>query len=82
MYYDNTVTINGQDIVVEPATQQEAKKWLDFILSVDKRVNSAADSLLKIVNEEAAAYFNGQKSVEDVTKSIQSRMSIYVSENG
>ncbi len=37
---------------------------------------------LKIVNEEAAAYFNGQKSVEDVTKIIQSRMSIYVSENG
>ena len=82
MHYDNTVTINGQDIVVEPATQKEAKKWLDFILSVDKRVNGTADVLLKIVNEEAAAYFNGQKSVEDVTKIIQSRMSIYVSENG
>lgn len=82
VHYDNTVTINGQDIVVEPATQKEAKKWLDFILSVDKRVNGTADVLLKIVNEEAAAYFNGQKSVEDVTKIIQSRMSIYVSENG
>lgn len=82
MYYDNTVIINGQDIVVEPATQQEMKKWLDFILSVDKRANSAAENLLKIVNEEAAAYFDGQKSVEDVTKIIQSRMSIYISENG
>ena len=82
VYYDNTVIINGQDIVVEPATQQEMKKWLDFILSVDKRANSEAESLLKIVNEEAAAYFDGQKSVEDVTKIIQSRMSIYISENG
>ena len=81
VYYDNTVTINGQEIVVEPATQQEAKKWLDFILSVDKKVNSAAEHLLKIVNEEAASYFNGQKSVEDVTKIIQSRMGIYISEN-
>lgn len=81
VYYDNTAMINGQEIVVEPATEQEAKKWVDFIFSVDKRVSNAADNLLKIVNEEAAAYFDGQKTVEDVTKIIQSRMSIYISEN-
>lgn len=82
VYYDNTVIISGEEIVVEPATQEEAESWLDFILSVDKRVSSAADELLKIVNEEAGAYFSGQKSVEEVTKIIQSRMSIYISENG
>lgn len=81
VYYDNTVTVNGQEVVVEPATQQEMTRWLDFILSVDKRVNSATDKLVNIVNEEAAAYFNGQKSVEEVTGIIQSRMSIYISEN-
>lgn len=48
---------------------------------MDKRADSAADNLLKIVKEEAAAYFNGQKSVEDVAIIIQSRMSIYISEN-
>lgn len=81
VYYDNIITINGEDIIVEPATQQEAERWRDFILSVDKRVSGAADNLVAIVNEEAAAYFKGQKSVEDVTKIIQSRMSIYISEN-
>ena len=81
MYYDDIVIISGEEIVVEPATQEEAKDWLDFILSVDKRVSSAADTLQKIVDEEAAAYFNGQKSVEEVTKIVQSRMSIYISES-
>ncbi|MDE6015803.1 MAG: extracellular solute-binding protein [Acetatifactor sp.] len=81
VYYDNTISVNGEEIVLEPATQEEAKRWVDFILSVDKRVSGAADSLQNIVNEEAAAYFNGQKSVEEVTKIIQSRMSIYISEN-
>lgn len=81
VYYDNIIIVNGQEIVVEPATQEEVKKWLDFILSVDKRVNNAADNLLKIVNEEAAFYFNDQKPVEDVAKIIQARMSIYVGEN-
>lgn len=81
VYYDNIIIVNGQEIVVEPATQEEVKKWLDFILSVDKRVNNAADNLLKIVNEEAAFYFNDQKTMEDVAKIIQSRMSIYIGEN-
>ena len=81
VYYDNTVWVSGEEVVLEPATKEEAKKWLDFILSVDKRVSSTSDSLLKIVNEEAAAYFNDQKSVEEVTKIIQSRMSIYIGEN-
>lgn len=34
-----------------------------------------------IISEEAEYYFNGQKSVEDVAKTIQNRAGIYVSEN-
>ena len=34
-----------------------------------------------IITEEAAAFFNGQKSAEDVSKIIQSRVTIYVKEN-
>ena len=37
--------------------------------------------LVKIINEEADAYFTGQKSAADVAQIIQSRVSIYVSEN-
>lgn len=34
-----------------------------------------------IISEEAEYYFNGQKSVEDVARTIQNRTRIYVSEN-
>lgn len=34
-----------------------------------------------IISEEAEYYFNGQKSVEDVAKTIQNRAGIYISEN-
>ena len=39
------------------------------------------EEILNIITEEAAAYFGNQKSVDDVAKIIQSRISIYVNEN-
>lgn len=63
-------------------TQEE----VDIILDLIDRArpisnNSGNDEILKIINEEAAAYFQGQKSVDEVTNIIQSRINIYVSEN-
>ena len=37
-------------------------------------------SVFTIIQEEAAAYFAGQKSAEDTAAQIQSRMNIYVNE--
>ena len=39
------------------------------------------DNIINIISEEAAAYFDGQKTVEQVTEVIQSRISLYVMEN-
>ena len=39
------------------------------------------EKLMEIVNEEATAYFNGDKSVDDVCKVIQNRATTYVNEN-
>ena len=47
--------------------------------SYDKEPESG-DDITNIINEEAAAYFSGQKSAEDVAKIIQSRMQVYLSE--
>ncbi len=38
------------------------------------------EQIIGIIQEEAAYYFNGDKSAEDTARAIQSRMSIYVSE--
>ena len=52
------------------------------LMNVAKPVSYNGNSeVLKIINEEAAAYFSGQKSVDEVASIIQSRIKIYVSEN-
>ena len=38
------------------------------------------ESIMKVINEEVQAYFEGQKSVDDIAKMIQSRVKIYVNE--
>ena len=81
VYYDNIVMINNEEVTIEPATKEEADRWMNFILSVDKKADNDTQEMTKIVSEEAAAYFEGQKTVDDVAQIIQSRMSIYLSEN-
>ena len=36
---------------------------------------------MKIIKEESAAYFAGQKSAEEVSDIIQSRVQVYLKEN-
>ena len=79
--YDETVYINNQEIVIEPATEEEVQKWLDFIYSVDRKGSYGFDKAMEIISEEAAAYFSGQKSVDDVAGIIQSRMEIFIAED-
>ncbi len=78
---DFTVWVNDQQVVIEPASDAEVQKWVDFVLSVDRKQPSGYGEALTIISEEAAAYFSGQKTVEAVMDIIQSRMSIYISEN-
>lgn len=79
--YENTVWINNQEVAIEPATEEEAQKWIDFVLSVEVKGSYDYDDALEIINEEAAAYFSGQKTVEAVMEIIQSRMNIFISES-
>lgn len=78
--YDNTIWINGEDVVVDPLSQEQLDKLLTFLLSVNKRyyVN---DAVSNIVKEDIEAYFSGQKSAEEVAKLIQNRAQLYVNEN-
>ena len=61
-------------------TQEEIDMVFDMIDSA-MPASGGSEQLLKIINEEAAPFFQGQKSVDEVTKIIQSRIQIYVSEN-
>ncbi|MCD8326631.1 MAG: hypothetical protein LUC90_08125 [Lachnospiraceae bacterium] len=79
--YDYVIYIGDAEITVDPATEEEAAKWVDFIYSVNTRANNTTAEVADIIYEEAGAYFSGQKTIDEVCQIIQSRMSIYISEN-
>lgn len=63
------------------APSQEEVDQVKNIILESTAVNGAVSSgILNIIKEEAAAYFSGQKTAQDVAAIIQSRMEIYLSE--
>ncbi len=69
------------DLMIEiyAITQEEADQIMALIESAD-RTSTTDESIQNIVMEEAAAYFAGQKTAQDVAGLIQSRVNIYVNE--
>lgn len=63
-------------------TQEEIDAVLD-IIRAGKNMDLSADEtvLRQIISEEAAALFQGQKTVDQVADAIQRRAALYVSEN-
>lgn len=78
--YDDTFYMNGEEIALPVLTQDQVDDISEYIQSVNKLAYYNED-VLNILNEEAAAYFAGQKTAEDVAAIIQSRVQIYVNEN-
>ena len=77
--YEQTTWVNGEEVKMEPLTQEQVDYFMNIINSVDGSYNYD-DELVTVVSEEAAAFFAGQKSAEEVAKLIQSRVQIYVNE--
>ena len=61
-------------------TEAQLGQLYTLLDSTNKARTSADEQLISIINESAAAYFHGDKSLEDTVRLIQSRASIYVSE--
>ena len=70
---------DGSIKYIYAVTQEQADKLLDVINSTTK-VMDTDDSIYDIVNEQAQAFFAGQKSAEEVARLIQSKANIYVNE--
>lgn len=79
-YYDNTVWVDGVDVIIEPLTLEEASEVTKFLTSINLR-SKIDPKIMDIITEEANVYFEGQKTAEDVATIIQSRVQIYISEN-
>ena len=67
-------------MIIPQMTEEEIQELEDFLFSLNQP-SVYNEDLLNIIKEEAAAYYTGQKSAEEVSKVIQSRAKIYVNEN-
>lgn len=65
---------------VYAATEEQVARLKEMINSA-KPGNSMDSEIFGIINEEAQAFFEGQKSVEDVIPLIQDRVQLYVNES-
>ncbi len=74
------LVMNGWEYNYRPATQEEIDILLAMI-EVAEPVSMGNQDILKIIQEEAAAFYKGDKSAAEVAALIQSRVSMYVSEN-
>lgn len=63
-----------------PTTEAEAD-FLEELIGLARPAASSDDKIMSIINEEAQAFFSGQKSAKDVAGIIQSRVQVYVNEN-
>lgn len=65
----------------KPLTEEDCQRIIDLYESCTT-VFSSNDDVWKIIQEEAAPFFAGQKTAGETAKLIQNRVSLYVAEQG
>ena len=81
----STVVIGGTgvnedgSISIYAMTQEQVDQILNLI-NTTTAVYGYDESILNIISDEAAAYFAGEKSLDDTANMIQSRVNLYVAE--
>ncbi len=78
--YEETYWMNEEQIPLPPLNQEQVDEIVEVISSVTKKQYYNED-VQNIITEEAAAFFSGQKSAQEVANVIQSRVQLYVNEN-
>lgn len=78
--YDETYWIGDKEIVIQPLSAERAQEIKEYVLSVSE-IHYYDSSIIDIIIEEAAPFFEGQKTAEQAADIIQSRVQIYVNEN-
>ena len=72
---------DGWSYTYRMPTQEEVDKVMELMNVAEPVFYNGDDEISKIINEEAEAFFKGQKSVDEVAGIIQNRIHNYVGEN-
>ncbi len=68
------------EVEIKPATQEQVDEVKALIAGITAVDGAISNDIMNIINEEAAHYFAGQKTAEQVAETIQSRVWVYLSE--
>ncbi len=68
------------EIEIKPATQEQVDAVKELVNGTTAVNGAISNDMFNLIKEEAAFYFSGEQSAEDVAAKIQSRMEIYLSE--
>lgn len=68
------------EVEIKPATQAQVDGVKELVNGTTAVSGAVSNDMLNLIKEEAAFYFSGEQSAEDVAAKIQSRMEIYLSE--
>lgn len=71
--------LSGIKITVYAATEEEVA-LIRHLLEKAEPVKMSSPVIMNIIQEEVWGYFHGQKSVDDVARVIQNKVSLYLSE--
>ena len=79
VYYDDTTYLGDTEYTLAPLTQEQVD---DFKTLIDGATPGGTydTDIQEIIQDEAGAYFAGDKTADDVAKLIQNRVSIYLGE--
>lgn len=72
---------DGFEVEIKPSTPEEAAQFKELINNTKRIGGNDSDIIIKIIAEEAEAYFKGDKSLDDVANVIQNRVKTYVNES-
>ena len=68
------------EVEIVPLTDKQVEMYRDIVSRVDREYNYNTE-IMNIIDEEAAAFFAGQKSASEVAKIIQNRANTYINES-
>ncbi len=77
---NETITRQGIEYIRKPFTEDEYKRLVDFIPTVNKKQNNIDAEIFKIIDEEVMSMLYGEKNEKETAEIIQNRVSILVSE--
>lgn len=80
VYVDSTYYIGDTEYTLDPITDEQAQEFKDYVNGASRVSTSYDEDLMNIITEEAAAFFAGDKTVDEVADLIQNKASIYLGE--